>query len=69
MMNDKIRSRMSQLDYKVIAALEGRVLKLESILNLAHKDLLMRADEGSDGCKVVNISSSIWVKIKEAIKK
>jgi hypothetical protein len=68
-MNNKIRSRISQLDYKVIAALETKILKLESLLNLVHKDLLMRAEEDHDGYKVVDLSSSIWMQINEVINK
>jgi hypothetical protein len=35
---------------------------------LVKKDLLMRAEEDSDGCKVVNLSSFIWIKLKEALE-
>ena len=45
-----------------------RIAELEEVLTLIKKDLLMRAEEDSDGCKVVDLSSSIWIKLKEALK-
>ena len=47
---------------------QKRIAELESILTLVRKDLLMRSEEDSGGCKVVNLSSSVWVKLKEALK-
>jgi hypothetical protein len=44
------------------------VADLELILNKVSRDLLMRAEVGSDGCKVVDLSSSIWIKLKELLK-
>ena len=45
-----------------------RIAELESILALVKKDLLMRAEEDSEGFKVVDLSSSIWIKLKEALE-
>ena len=45
-----------------------RIVELEKLLKLIKKDLLMRAEEDEDGIKVVDLSSSIWIKIKEALK-
>ena len=45
-----------------------RIVELEKVLELVKKDLLMRAEEDEDGIKVVDLSSSIWIKIKEALK-
>jgi hypothetical protein len=46
----------------------SRVAELELILNKVSRDLLMRAEVDSDGCKVVDLSSSIWIKLKELLK-
>jgi hypothetical protein len=45
-----------------------KIVAMEQILALVKKDLLMRAEEDSDGCKVVDLSSSIWIKLNEALK-
>ena len=45
-----------------------RIAELEKVLALVKKDLLMRAEEDSNGCKVVDLSSSIWIKLTEALK-
>jgi hypothetical protein len=44
-----------------------KIAELEEVLTLVKKDLLMRAEEDSDGYKVVDLSSSIWIKLKEAL--
>jgi hypothetical protein len=43
-----------------------RIAELEKVLNLTHKYLLLRAEVDSDGCKVVDLSSSIWIKLSKA---
>tara|TARA_R110000737_G_scaffold179380_1_gene203487 strand:+ start:253 stop:468 length:216 start_codon:yes stop_codon:yes gene_type:complete len=60
---------------KVIVRLDGeekekdkRIAELECLLNRVSKDLLMRAEVDSDGFKVVDLSSSIWIALKEALK-
>ena len=45
-----------------------RITELESLLKRVSQDLLMRAELDSDGFKVVDLSSSIWINLKEAIK-
>jgi hypothetical protein len=45
-----------------------RIVELELILDKVRSDLLMRAEVDSDGYKVVNLSSSIWINLKEAIR-
>jgi hypothetical protein len=40
----------------------------KKIVALVKKDLLMRAEEDSDGCKVVDLSSSIWLKLNEVLE-
>jgi hypothetical protein len=47
---------------------KSRVSELELILNKVSRDLLMRAELDSDGCKVVDLSSSIWIKLNELLK-
>tara|TARA_R110002153_G_scaffold162174_1_gene314651 strand:+ start:593 stop:802 length:210 start_codon:yes stop_codon:yes gene_type:complete len=54
--------------YSTITALNERIAELEKVLALVKKDLLMRAEEDSNGCKVVDLSSSIWIKLTEALK-
>jgi hypothetical protein len=52
----------------IIIAFEVKIAELEKLLGLVKKDLLMRAEEDSAGCKVVNLSSFIWIKLKEVLK-
>ena len=76
--NSKVCEMLNKKD-KYIAALKqerdlaiqyraDKIAELEKVLTLVKKDLLMRAEEDSDGCKVVDLSSSIWIKLKEALK-
>ena len=53
---------------KQVRSSGDRIAELEEVLTLVKKDLLMRAEEDSDGCKVVDLSSSIWIKLKEELK-
>jgi hypothetical protein len=56
-------------DYiKMLQQANKKIVAMEKILALVKKDLLMRAEEDSDGCKVVDLSSSIWIKLNEALK-
>ena len=45
-----------------------RIAELENVLKEVKKDLLMRAEQDSDGFKVVNISSSLWITLNDEIK-
>ena len=55
--------------YKLSVAEKNlRISGLEETLRLTHKDLLMRAEEDSSGCKVVGLSSFVWGRVKEALK-
>ena len=47
---------------------DKRIAELEKTLKVVKKDLLMRAEEDSEGCKVVELSSSVWIQLKEALK-
>jgi hypothetical protein len=58
----------SLADIKKIVELRKANAELKKLLSLVKKDLLMRAEEDSDGCKVVNLSSFIWIKLKETLK-
>ena len=53
---------------KRIVVLEREKVELEKVLRLVRKDLLMRAEEDSDGCTVVDLSSFIWAKLNEVLK-
>ena len=52
----------------LLNAKDYRIAELESLLKRVSKDLLMRAELDSDGFKVVDLSSSIWINLKEALK-
>jgi hypothetical protein len=58
----------SVADIKELVELRNEKAELKKLLSLVKKDLLMRAEEDSDGCKVVNLSSFIWIKLKETLK-
>jgi hypothetical protein len=45
----------------------NRNSELERVLKLVHYDLLLRAEEDSDGVKVVDVGSSVWASLKGAI--
>jgi hypothetical protein len=45
------------------------IVLLRKILASVKKDLLMRSEEDSDGCKVVDLSSSIWITLNKALEK
>ena len=53
---------------EIIHGQKMHIAELDSILALVKKDLLMRAEEDSEGFKVVDLSSSIWIKLKEALE-
>ena len=57
-----------QIQMQVLQAEAAKVAELEKTLRLTHKDLLMRAEEDSHGCKVVDLSSFVWDRVKEALK-
>ena len=44
----------------------NRIAELEKALKAVKKDLLMRAEEDSDG--VVELSWAVWLQLKEALK-
>jgi hypothetical protein len=44
-----------------------RIAELESLLKRVSQDLLMRAELDTDGFKVVDLSSSIWINLKKAL--
>ena len=52
----------------IIESKNERIAELEKALKAVKKDLLMRAEEDSEGCKVVELSSSVWIQLKEALK-
>ena len=51
-----------------IESLQLEVEKLQAVLDIVKKDLLLRADEDSYGVKVVGLSSSVWSLLKRAIE-
>tara|TARA_R110000796_G_scaffold192343_1_gene309039 strand:+ start:338 stop:553 length:216 start_codon:yes stop_codon:yes gene_type:complete len=58
-----LRMAHEQIDTEV-----AKIAELEKALKAVKKDLLMRAEEDSDGCKVVELSWSVWLQLKEALK-
>jgi hypothetical protein len=51
----------------IARGLIDRNSELERVLKLVHYDLLLRAEEDSDGVKVVDVGSSVWASLKGAI--
>jgi hypothetical protein len=66
--NPTTKHYRSIADIKELVELRKANAEFKKLLSLVKKDLLMRAEEDSDGCKVVNLSSFIWIKLKEALK-
>lgn len=55
--------------HKYVSQMNQRNNELEILLEDLKADLLMRADiDNSEGCNVVNLSDSIWHRLKKAIK-
>jgi hypothetical protein len=48
--------------------LHKKIAELEYVLKCVKKDLLIRAEEDSDGFKIVNLSSSLWITLNDVIK-
>ena len=65
-MNDYIK--LLRLANKKIAVLEKDKAVLENIIKITYNDLLMRAEQDSDGYSVVSVGSSVWVSIKRALR-
>ena len=76
-----MQALVNEFDLKIIELLQtcksrsdtiieysNKIAELEEVLTLVKKDLLMRAEEDSNGCKVVDLSSSIWINLTEALK-
>lgn len=53
----------------VINSLELKATKLEILLMDVKTDLLMRGREDFEGVTIVNLSFSIWLRIKKAVNK
>ena len=62
-LTELLRMAHEQIDTEV-----AKIAELEKALKAVKKDLLMRAEEDSDGCKVVELSWSVWLQLKEALK-
>ena len=62
------KQKMTSIPQAHVDNLYKRIAELEKTLKAVKKDLLMRAEEDSEGCKVVELSSSVWVQLKEALK-
>jgi hypothetical protein len=62
----KLEKMPLSIDSRSLADIK-RIAELEEVINLVHKDLLLRAELDSDGCKVVDLSSSIWIKLSSSI--
>ena len=54
--------------HKYVSRINQRNNELEILLEDLKADLLMRAEIDSEGCAVVNLSNSIWHRVKKAIK-
>lgn len=54
--------------HKYVAHLSQRNNELEILLEDLKADLLLRADIDSEGLNVVNLSGSIWHRLKKTIK-
>lgn len=54
--------------HKHVAHLNQRNNELEILLEDLKSDLLLRADIDSEGLNVVNLSGSIWHRLKKTIK-
>ena len=59
---------MPEHDWNTRHIPEGYVLADVVMLEKIRDDLLMRAEEDSQGCRVVNMSNSLWVSFKAMIK-
>ena len=54
--------------HKYVGSINQRNNELEVLLEDLKADLLMRAEIDSEGFSVVNLSGSIWHRLKKAIK-
>jgi hypothetical protein len=61
--NNRIKELVSKCSKQ-----HSRIAEIESLLEHISKDLIMRAELDTDGFKVVNLSSSVWMQIKKALK-
>tara|TARA_R110000744_G_scaffold379382_2_gene497251 strand:+ start:811 stop:996 length:186 start_codon:yes stop_codon:yes gene_type:complete len=50
-----------------VGRLKERIAELEDLCTDIHKDLLMRAEEDSNGFKVVAVGSSVWLRLKRTL--
>lgn len=60
--------KLLRLANKKIAVLKKDKAVLENIIKITYNDLLMRAEQDSDGYSVVSVGSSVWVSIKRALR-
>ena len=54
--------------YKKNSKQASKIAELENLLKRISHDLLMRAELDGDGFKVVDLSSSIWINLKDLLK-
>ena len=54
--------------HKYVSQINQRNNELEILLEDLKADLLIRADIDSEGCTVVNLSNSIWHRLKKIVK-
>ena len=52
----------------LLNAKNRRIAELKDVLKLAREDLLMRAQEDSNGLKVIGLDSAIWAELNEELK-
>ena len=57
-----------KLAHESLDSKDVEIAELESLLKRVSQDLLMRAELDSDGFKVVDLSSSVWMQVKKALK-
>ena len=60
--------KLLRLANKKIAVLKKDKAVLENIIKITYNDLLMRAEQDSDGYSVVSVGSLVWVSIKRALR-
>ena len=57
-----------KLAHESLDSKDVEIAELKNIVKRVSQDLLMRAAVDTDGFKVVELSSSIWIALKEALK-
>ena len=64
----EMNSRLAIAFAKRLDAKDEHISNLENLLKRIGQDLLMRAEVDIDGFKVVELSSSIWMNLKDVLE-